>query len=356
VPLDRARRYKAVYASSMAGEVRKNVQLEPGEDILYWSAIQVRANWLCMQPGILQLTPHRLILLEHHAFSADWILEIPRAAIIDVTADGGSGDDWTTVTFSSTTALETVKLRPLALRGRPSPEQLGVLFDALRAFHSGELSQNLIENSEKQHEAAAGPPSYSTVALLVLLCAVIFFRAGIYIANFPEEWRAKQAYDASSDCNQPRLLVQAELDRSGPQPAQPSIVAPASAFCVAQTMTVLHMWSTRNAPYQHVNLMDSSGKVYYDIGAINSVDVHLWWRMQPGEKVYVLLAGDQPAWIFHAGNLFETRENPDHNFWEQVFLMFACLFFCALITALTAFVLRRTILARRHATLAQSTS
>jgi len=334
----------------MAGEIRKNVQLEPGEEICYWCAVQVRTNWLLMQPGVLQLTPRRLILVEHHAFSADWILEIPPAAIVNITAVGDSGSDWTSVTFSSATAVETLKLRPLTFRGRPSPQQSGVLFDALQAFHSGELSRTFVANSEKQHEEAAGPPSYSLVALLALLCVVLFFRAGIGIAKFPEEWHAKQAYDASSDCNQARLLAQAELDR-GPQPAQSSTAAPASAFCVAQTMTVLRVWSARNADH-HVDLMDASGKAYYDIGGVHSVNAHLWWRMQPGAKVDVLLAGDRPAWIFHDGNLFETRQSPDHSFWEQLFLTLDYLFFCALTTVIAAFVLRRAILVRRHAALA----
>jgi len=355
MPLDLPRRYKVAYGSTKAGEIRKNVQFEPGEEVLYWCAVQVRTNWLWMQPGVLQLTSHRLILLEHHAFSADWILEIPPAAIVNVTAAGDSGRDWTAVTFSSATAVETVNLRPLTFRGRPSPQQSGVLFDALRAFHSGQLSRNIVANSEKRHEVAAGPPRYSTVALLALLCVVLFFRAGIYIAKLPEEWRSKQAYDASSDCNQARLLAQAELDR-GPQRAQSSVVAPAGGFCVAQRMTVLRLWSTHGAPYHHVDLMDARGKAYYDIGAVNSVNAHLWWRMQPGVKVDVLLAGDRPAWISHDGNLFETRESPDHNFWEQSSLMLDYLFFCALTTAITAFVLRRAILMRGHATLAHGIS
>jgi len=355
MPLDLPRRYKVAYGSTMAGEIRKNVQLEAGEEVLYWCAVQVRKNWLWMQPGVLQLTPHRLILVEHHAFSADWILEIPPVAIVNVTAAGDSGNHWTTVAFSSATAVETVNLRPLTFRGRPSPQQSGVLFDALRAFHSGELSRSIVANSERHHEVAAGPPRYSTVALLALLCLVLFFRAGISIAKIPEEWRAKQAYDASPDCNQARLFAQAELDR-GPESGQSSIIAPASAFCVAQRMTVLRLWSTRSAPYHHVDLMDASGKAYYDIGAVNSVNAHLWWRMQPGVRVDVLLARDRPAWIFHDGNLFETRESPDHSFWEQSFLMLDYLFFCALTTAITAFVLRRAILVRRHAALAHGIS
>jgi len=356
MPLDLPRRYKVTYASSMAGEIRKNVQLEPGEEVVYWCAVQVRTNWLLMQPGVLQLTPRRLIVVEHHAFSADWILEIPPAAIVNVTAAGDSGSDWTIVTFSSGTTVETVNLRPLTFRGRPSPERSGVLFDALRAFHSGELSRNIVANSEKQHELAAGPPpNYSLIVLLALLCAVLFVRAGIYVAKLPEQWRAKQTYDASSDCNQARLLGQTQLDRRGPQPGQPSVVAPASAFCVAQTMTVLRVWNTRNAGHR-VDLMDASGKAYYDIDGVHSVNAHLWWRMQPGVKVDVLLAGDRPAWISHDGNLFETRQSPDHTFWEHSFLMLDCLFFCALTTAITAFVLRRAILMRRHATLAQGVS
>lgn len=356
MPLDLPRRCKVVYASSMAGEIRKNVQFEPGEEILYWSAVQERTNWLWMQPGVLHLTSHRLILLEHHAFTADWILEIPRFAIVNVTTAGDSGKDWITISYSSAAALETVELRPLAFRGRPSPEQSGILLDALRTFHSGELTSASAETSEKQHQAIASPPSYSTVALLALLCAVLFVRLGMYVAQFPGEWQAKQAYDASSDCNEARLPAQAELERSRPAPTQASIAASASTFCDVQTMTVFRVWSTRSAPYQHVGLMDSSGQAYYDIGALNSVNASLWWRMQPGEKVYVLLAGDQPAWIFHDGNLFETRANPDHNFWEQSFLMLVLVVFCGLMTALIAFVLRGTVLARRHAALGRGTS
>jgi hypothetical protein len=356
VPAELLRRYKATYASTMAEEIRKNVQLAPGEKIVYWCAVEVRTNWLLMQPGILQLTPRRLLLVEHHAFSADWILEIPRAAIVTVAATGDSGSDWTAISFSDATAVETVNLRPLAFRGRPSPEQSGVLLDALRTFHSGEPGREVVRRREKQHEAAAAPPRYASAALLALLSVVIFLRAGIYIAKFPEEWRAKQAYDASSDCNQARLTAQVELDRMGPQPGQSSMVALAGAFCVAQTMTVLRVWSTHNAPYQHVDLIDSSGNAYYDIGALNSVNTALWWRMRPGVKVYVMLAGDRPAWILHGADLFKTRENPDQNFWEQSWLMLASLFFCGLVTALTAFVLRRTMLARRHAAPAQSSS
>jgi hypothetical protein len=77
-------------------------------------------------------------------------------------------------------------------------------------------------------------------------------------------------------------------------------------------------------------LEDSTGRPYYDIGALSSVNVPRWWRMRTGEKVYVLLAGDQPAWIFHDGDLFATCENPDHKFWEQSFLMVVSLAFCGL--------------------------
>lgn len=348
VPPDIARRYRVVYASSMAGEIRKNVQLEPGEEVLYWCAIQERANWLLMHPGIVQLTPRRIILLEHHAFSADWILEIPRAAIVNVSSTE-DGNDWINVSYSGGTGLETLRIHPLAWRGRPAAETSGVLFGALSACQSGELRQNPIPAPEQNHKAAAADaPSYSNIALFALLCAVLFVRAGIYVANFASEWRAKSAYDESSDCNESHLLAQAELERRGSLPGQASIAAPTNGFCTVQAMTVFRIWSTHSAPYQHVGLADSTGRAYYDIGALNSVNVHRWWRMQTGEKVYVLLAGDQPAWIFHDGDLFETRENPDHKLWEQSLLMLALLAFCGVLSALMLWMLRGTILARRH--------
>jgi len=335
----------------MAGEIRQKVRWEVGEDVLYWSVVQERANWLWMQPGILQLTSQRLILLEHHAFSPDWILEIPRFAILNVTSPGDSGTDWTGISYSIGDAVKTLELRPLALRGRPSPEQTATLSRALRAFHSGELSHNFVANAEKPHEPAAEPPSYSNLSLLALLYLILLIRFGVYVAMFPGEWRAKQAYAASSDCNQRALTARAQLELRDPKLSQVSTADASGGFCVVQKMTVARVWS---ASGQHVWLLDSRGKDYDDVRALNSVDADLWWRMRPGEPVYVLLAGDRPAWIFHKGNLFETRANPEHRFWEQSFLMLVAFLFCALITALVALVLRRTVLARRHAVLAQA--
>ena len=334
----------------MAGEIRKNVQLQANEEVLYWSAVEERTNWLWMQPGILQLTSHRLILLEHHALSSDWILEIPRSAIVNIRSHEDSGTDWTAVSYASGDAPKTFELRPLAWRGRPSGEQTGALSNALQAFHSGELSHSFIANSEKQH-AAVEPPRYSTVSLLTLLYVVMLIRLGVYVAKFPGEWRAMEAYAASPDCNQRVLAARAELEQHDPKPAQASVRGGTSGFCAVQKMTVVYVWSARG---QHVRLMDSRGKDYEDVGALNSVDANLWWRMQPGESVDVLLAGDQPAWIFHNGNLFETRGSPEHNFWEQSFLMVVLFLFCALMTACIALLLRSTILVRRHAVFAHA--
>lgn len=350
------RRYKAQYFSSMGREIRRNVSFEPGEEIHYSAAVQKRTNWLLMQPGMLELSSRRLILLEHHAFSADWILEIPRPAIVSITAPEDSGSDWTSISYSNAGSVKTEKLRPFALRGRPSPEESGVLLDTLRAFQSGEITRMFDEKSEKHHEAAAGPPGYSSVALLALLCLALFFRVGLYGKNLPAQWQAKQSYDASPDCNEARLSAQAELERSDPSLAKASTAPQASTFCTVQPMTVFRVWSTRRAPYQHVGLVDSRGKMYDDIGALNSVDTHSWWQMRPGGKVYVLMAGDQPAWILHGADLFETRDHPDHNFWEQFTLTLAGLLFCGLFSALAAYVLRSTILGRRRAALATPTS
>lgn len=351
VPLDLPRRYKVAYASSMAAELRKNVQFEAGEEILYSAGVQQRANWLWMQPGILELTSHRLILVQHHAFSADWILEIPRFAVVNITSAGDAGTDWTAISYSIGDAVETLRLRPLVLRGRPAPEQSGTLSAALRAFHAGELSHNWVVNREKQNAAAVAPSGYSSVCLLALLWVVMLIRLGIYVAKFPGEWRSMEAYAASSGCNPQFLAARAALDERDPKLAPASVAGRRGGFCAVQPMTVARVWSARG---QHVRLIDSSGNDYDDVGALNSVDADLWWRMHPGERVYVLLAGDQPAWILHQGNLFETRSNPDHSFWEQSFLMLALFVFCGVIAALLAYVLRATILERRHAVLAHS--
>jgi hypothetical protein len=346
------RRYKAKYAPSMGGEIRKNVQLEPGEEIHYSAGVQVRTNWLLVQPGILELTSRRLILLEHHSFSADWILEIPRPAVVNRTAPENSGSDWASISYSNEGSVETIKLRPFAWRSRPSPEDSGVLLDALRAFQSGELTCKVVEKSEKDHEAAAGPPSYSGFAWFALFCFLLLARVGMYAVSLPAEWHAKQAYDASSDCNEARLTARAALDRSDPELAKASTPVQANSFCTIQPMTVFRIWSERRAPYQHLGLADSRGQTYDDIGALNSVDTRAWLQMRRGETVYVLMARDKPAWILHGADLFETRDNPNHSFWEQLLLMLAAMLLCGLFAALALYVLRSTILGRRHAALA----
>jgi hypothetical protein len=340
----------------MAGEIRKNVQLDPGEEILYSAGIQKRTNWLLQQPGVLELTSRRLILLDHHFFSADWILEVPRNAIVNITPPKNSGSDWTTISFSNVGSVETEKLRPFALRGRPSPEESGALLDALRAFQSGDLTRKEVEKSEKRHEAAQDPPSYSGFAWFALLCLVLVVRVGMYAVNLSAEWHAKQAYEASPDCDETRLATQAGLDHRKPALAVASSAPQAGGFCNVERMAVSRLWSTRRAPYQHVGLADSRGKMYDDVGALNSVDTHAWLQMRRGESVYALMAGDQPAWILHGADLFETRGHPGHKFWEQFTLMLAALLLCGLFTALGLHVLRSTILARRHAGLATHSS
>jgi hypothetical protein len=346
------RRYKAQYAPSMAGEIRKNVPLEPGEEIHYSAGVQMSTNWLLVQPGVLELTSRRLILLEHHPFSADWIVEIPKPAIVNRSSLEKSGSDWASISYSNGGSVETIRVRLFRWRGRPSPEDSGVLLDALRAFQSGELTAKVVEKYEKHHEAAAGPPSYSGFAWFALFCLLSLARVGMYAVSLPAEWHAKQAYDATSDCSQARLTARAELDRSDPELAKASRPLQASSFCTIQTMTVFRIWSERRAPYQHVGLADSRGKMYDDIGALNSVDTQAWLQMRRGETVYVLMAGDKPAWILHGADLFETRGNPDHSFWEQLLLMLAAVLICGLFAVLALYALRSTILGRRQAALA----
>ena len=76
-----------------------------------------------------------------------------------------------------------------------------------------------------------------------------------------------EAYDASSYCNENLLAAQAELQQRGTKLTQPPIATSTSGFCAVQPMTVVGVWSARG---QHVSIMDSCGKEYADIGALNS--------------------------------------------------------------------------------------
>ncbi len=134
---DLPRRYKARYAASMAGEIRKNVVLSPGEEVIYSQLVRERRNWLVGQPRMLAITPLRLILVEHNLFSADWILEIPRSAVTDVSREDGALNHWVSFAYSNADETHCVRIQP-ATRNI-SKELNAQLFEVLSSFHRGEL-------------------------------------------------------------------------------------------------------------------------------------------------------------------------------------------------------------------------
>jgi hypothetical protein len=135
--VDFPRRYKTRYASTMAGEIRKNVALASGEDILYSLRVRERKNWFIGQPRLLSITPLRIILLEHNLFSADWILEIPRSAVTQVSHEETTLNAWVSFIYAEMGETRVVQLQPM-LRN-VSTEANQELFCMLNAFHRGEL-------------------------------------------------------------------------------------------------------------------------------------------------------------------------------------------------------------------------
>jgi hypothetical protein len=65
------RRYKADYAPSMAGEIRNNVMLDIGEEIIFSVSVREQRKWPIAQPRLIAITARRIILLEHNFFTAD---------------------------------------------------------------------------------------------------------------------------------------------------------------------------------------------------------------------------------------------------------------------------------------------
>jgi hypothetical protein len=133
------RRYKAQYASSMGGEIHKNVRLEPGEQIVETCLVRERKNWLIAAPRLLAITPQRVILVEHHLFSADWIVEIPRSAVTQVSCEETSMNAWVVFTYSGDGGTTTLRIQPM---GRSvSKEENRRLFEMLNAYHRGEIAR-----------------------------------------------------------------------------------------------------------------------------------------------------------------------------------------------------------------------
>lgn len=134
----RPRRYKAQYAATMADEIIKNVQLDPGETILYSLLARQKTNWLLAEPRMLAITANRLVILEHNFFSADWILDIPRSAVTNVASEPTMINAWVNLTYVDSGESRTISLQPMT---RTVSESINrELLDLLSAFHRGELS------------------------------------------------------------------------------------------------------------------------------------------------------------------------------------------------------------------------
>lgn len=134
----RPRRYKAQYAATMADEIIKNVQLDPGETILYSLLARQETNWLLAEPRMLAITANRLVILEHNFFSADWILDIPRSAVTNVASEPTMINAWVNLTYVDSGESRTISLQPMT---RTVSESINrELLDLLSAFHRGELS------------------------------------------------------------------------------------------------------------------------------------------------------------------------------------------------------------------------
>lgn len=122
----------------MADEIIKNVQLDPGETILYSLLARQETNWLLAEPRMLAITANRLVILEHNFFSADWILDIPRSAVTNVASEPTMINAWVNLTYVDSGESRTISLQPMT---RTVSESINrELLDLLSAFHRGELS------------------------------------------------------------------------------------------------------------------------------------------------------------------------------------------------------------------------
>ena len=135
--LDIPRRYKARYAATMAGEIQKNVAMASGEEILYSRPVRERKNWFSAQPRLLSITHLKIILLEHNLFGADWILEIPRSAVTQVSHEETTPNAWVSFMYADMGQTRVVQIQPM--RRNISAEANQELFGMLSAFHRGEL-------------------------------------------------------------------------------------------------------------------------------------------------------------------------------------------------------------------------
>jgi hypothetical protein len=132
-----SRRYRAHYASSVAAEIKQNVALAEGEKIVYSQFIRERANWMMGKPRLLAITWLRLVLLEHNIFSADWIIEIPRSAVLDASRDVSSMRRWVSLRYLDDKAqTRSIWLQPM--ERHMTDDDVEGLHAILNAFREGQ--------------------------------------------------------------------------------------------------------------------------------------------------------------------------------------------------------------------------
>jgi hypothetical protein len=104
---------RARYAfSGTARETDRTLPPAPGEAVLEEGSISLRWGFVLQRRGSLRLSEPRLVILGHHAFGPDRVVEIPAG---DLETVEGSSLGWTRLTFRTETGVGSVDFKPVSL-------------------------------------------------------------------------------------------------------------------------------------------------------------------------------------------------------------------------------------------------
>lgn len=99
------RQLKAHFKFSGAeAELEATVPVAPHEAVLLAGVARLHSPGHLPRPLVLRLTPSRLVALKHHAFGADQVIDLPRAAIANIRLD----NDVLAVTWRSSATTSSV--------------------------------------------------------------------------------------------------------------------------------------------------------------------------------------------------------------------------------------------------------
>lgn len=295
-----AREYSAKYSFSGTGdEMLKSISLAAGEKLLFSAIVQRRRNGVLFCPALLWVTTQRVLLLSHHLLTSDKILELPRAAIMQVSFPPERAE-WIEISYSSDEGPRTLQLRepPLGRRMMTTERTVEIYRKLYNALYGADPDIKEVLSSDGP---IARRQRRSVKTSMMVSGLVLAGFGGAFLWNLwllPQFTAARDAYHAAPECNQ---LPAADV-------SAPS--ASTSGLCHNTEVQVSSRWyrSGRYSTSYHLALIDQDGNLYPDVGFNHAV---LWRSARVNQHLGAQVMDNKVMYLRSAQAEVMTADHPD---------------------------------------------